>query len=70
MCIFDKLYAVPFGEKCPLHLGEGKRIILSVNQIMQNQRHMWRIARKSDYGTGATGVVFLRKKGESIYGKQ
>ena len=33
---------------------------------MQNQRHMWRTARKSDYGTGAAGVVFLRKKGESI----
>jgi hypothetical protein len=31
---------------------------------MQNQRHMWRAARKSDYGTGAAGVVFLRKKGE------
>lgn len=27
---------------------------------------MWRAARKSDYGTGAAGVVFLRKKGESI----
>lgn len=26
---------------------------------------MWRTARKSDYGTGAAGVVFLRKKGES-----
>lgn len=23
---------------------------------------MWRAARKSDYGTGAAGVVFLRKK--------
>ena len=31
LCIFDKLYAVSFGEKCPLNLREGKRIIFSGN---------------------------------------
>lgn len=31
---------------------------------MQNQRHMWHIARKSDYGMGAA-VVFCVKKGEN-----
>ena len=30
---------------------------------------MWRTARKSDYGTGAAGVVFCAKK-EDYYGKQ
>lgn len=34
---------------------------------MQNQRHMWRTARKSDYGTGAAGVVFLCKKGGLLW---
>ena len=33
---------------------------------MQNQRHMWRTARKSDYGTGAASVVFCAKKENQI----
>ena len=33
---------------------------------MQNQRHMWRTARKSDYGTDATGVVFCVKRRTSV----
>jgi hypothetical protein len=70
LCIFDKLQAVSFGEKCSLHLRGEKRIISSVNEIMQDQRHMWRTARKSDYGTSAASVVLLCKKGESNYGKQ
>lgn len=31
---------------------------------------MWRTARKSDYGTGAAGVVFFVQKKEDYYGKQ
>lgn len=33
---------------------------------MQNQRHMWRTASRSDHGTDAAGVLFCVKKRISV----
>jgi hypothetical protein len=49
--------------KHPLRLKGEKSIISLENEIMQNQRHMWFAARKSDYGTDAAGVFFCAKRG-------